>query len=387
MRRFDQFLWIALIVLVAVVDLRSQSGNKQLGTATEIRLAEPGWWPTKGTPKRDEYVGSTACEECHAAQSQSQKNSAMAHALIPAVNAQPLQEASRIPLSFHVAEYGYQFTQSEKGPVYSVSNGTQSLSVVLNWAVGKNEFGQTYIYEQNGALYESRVSYYHSTQALDFTIGTPRSAPGRLEDALGRRMYPDDARLCFGCHSTAATTSDHFDPSRLIPGVTCEACHGPALQHVTAANRGFGDSPGSYMTDLSRLSPADSVDFCGACHRTTVDAALSGVKGIFKLRFPASRLEASRCWGTGDARLTCVACHNPHQSLVKDAASYDIHCLSCHVVGKASKLTKDHPGAACPISQKNCATCHMPRFSIPEMHTTFTDHKIRIYRSGEPFQD
>jgi hypothetical protein len=29
----------------------------------------------------------------------------------------------------------------------------------------------------------------------------------------------------------------------------------------------------------------------------------------------------------------------------------------------------------------------MPRFSIPEMHTTFTDHKIRIYRSGEPFQD
>ena len=66
----------------------------------------------------------------------------MAHALIAAVNAQPLQEASRTPLRFHVAEYGYQFAQTEKGPVYSVSNGTQSLSVVLNWAVGNNEFGQ-----------------------------------------------------------------------------------------------------------------------------------------------------------------------------------------------------------------------------------------------------
>jgi hypothetical protein len=385
MRRSDQFLWIALVVLVAVGDLRSQSGNKESGTATEIRVAERGWWPTKGTPAHDEYVGSTACQECHPDKSQSQKNSAMAHALIPAVNAQPLQEASRTPLSFHVAEYEYQFFQTEKGPVYSVRNGTRSLSVVLNWAFGSNEFGQTYVYEQNGAFYESRVSYYHGTRALDFTIGTPRSAPGSLEYALGRRMYPDDARLCFGCHSTAATTSDHFDPSRLIPGVTCEACHGPAQQHVAAMNMGFTGS--TQITDLSRLTPADSVDFCGACHRTPVDAALSGVKGIFKLRFPAYRLEASRCWGTGDARLTCVACHDPHQSLVKDAASYDIRCLSCHVAGKASKLTKDHRGAACPVSQKGCTTCHMPQFSIPEMHTSFTDHKIRIHRSGEPFQD
>ena len=58
MRSFDQFLWIALVVLVAVVDLRSQSGTKELGTATEIRVAEPGWWPTKGISKRAEYVGS-----------------------------------------------------------------------------------------------------------------------------------------------------------------------------------------------------------------------------------------------------------------------------------------------------------------------------------------
>ena len=79
---------------------------------------------------------------------------------------------------------------------------------------------------------ESRLSYYRSTQALDFTTGNPRSVPGSLDAALGRRTYPDEARQCFGCHSTAATTNDRFDPTQLIPGVACEGCHGPGAQHV-----------------------------------------------------------------------------------------------------------------------------------------------------------
>jgi hypothetical protein len=133
----------------------------------------------------------------------------------------------------------------------------------------------------------------------------------------------------------------------------------------------------------ARLSPADSMDFCGACHRTSADVSLSFIAGIFNLRFPAYRLEQSRCWGNGDARLTCTACHDPHKPRVQDAAFYDKVCLGCH--SPASDAHKDHAHAIgiCKVSKNDCVSCHMPKYTIPSMHTAFTDHKIAVH--GEQF--
>jgi hypothetical protein len=65
--------------------------------------------------------------------------------------------------------------------------------------------------------------------------------------------------------------------------------------------------------------------------------------------------------------------------------------LSCHVTSTqknaALKTAADHPGKACPVATKDCASCHMPQFEVPEMHANFTDHEIRIVRKGEPFPD
>jgi hypothetical protein len=379
------------VVLVFVFVLAAQSGSqsKTAHTATEIRLMDPGWWPTKGTAARDQYVGPAGCAGCHAEQVETQKNTPMAHALtLVTANSAVPSHVLHGPLGFRVGSYNYEVAQTSAGAVYSVSNGTQSLSVPLNWAFGNAEFGQTYLFEQNGNFYESRLSYYRAPQALDFTIGNPRSAPGTLDTALGRRVYPDEARRCFGCHSTAASTSDRFDTTQLMPGVTCEGCHGPGAQHVAAVNLGVGDRTATLIMNPALLDPVGSVEFCGACHRTSVDAALSGVTGIYSLRFPAYRLERSRCWGTGDARLTCVACHDPHRPLVRDATYYDNRCLRCHVAAGTSKPSHDHPGIACRAGQNvSCVACHMPKYSIPEMHTTFTDHKIGIHREGQAFKD
>jgi hypothetical protein len=378
---------VAVLVLAPVHSQLSGSQSKDVHTATEIRLMDPGWWPTKGAAARDEYVGSAACAQCHADKAESQKNTAMAHALMTADSAVP-NHVLHGPLEFRVGSYNYQVAQTATGAVYSVSNGSHSVSVPLSWAFGNTEFGQTYMFEQNGSFYESRISYYRAPQALDFTIGNPRSAPGNLDTALGRRIYPDEARRCFSCHSTAATTSNRFDAKQLIPGITCEGCHGPGAQHVVEMNLEADGQTPSLIMNPARLGPVDSVEFCGACHRTSVDAALSGVTGVYALRFPAYRLERSRCWRTGDARLTCVACHDPHSPSVRDATYYDNRCLSCHVATSRSGLSHDHPGMACRAGQKaSCVTCHMPKYSIPEMHTAFTDHKISIHREGRAFTD
>jgi hypothetical protein len=126
----------------------------------------------------------------------------------------------------------------------------------------------------------------------------------------------------------------------------------------------------------AKLDPAGSVDFCGACHATFWDVKLAGEQGIAALRSQPNRLQSSKCWGEGDARLTCVACHDPHEPLVREAASYDSRCLSCHM--QTGKPTKDHPGRACPVGRESCTTCHMPKYEVPGMHHQFTDHLIRV---------
>ncbi len=247
---------------------------------------------------------------------------------------------------------------------------------------------QTYVFDKNGTFFESNLSYYPAIQALDFTTGHRRAPPPNLTAALGQPQTPDTIHSCFGCHSTASTTSGRFDSSRLMNGVTCEACHGPGAQHVAAMSLGRGDQASTFIMNPASLAPSDSVDFCGACHRTRLDAIETGITGVLSIRFPAPRLQVSRCWGSqGDRRLTCMACHDPHVPLVTSAASYDRNCLNCHVTSTASKSPADHPGKACPVAQKECTTCHMPKYEIKEMHAKFTDHKIAIHREGDPFRE
>ena len=170
-----------------------------------------------------------------------------------------------------------------------------------------------------------------------------------------------------------------------MPGVTCEGCHGPGANHVAAGKSGLIDEIAAKIMNPANLNPVDSVDYCGSCHRTWWDVVQDESPGPKSLRFQPYRLQNSRCWGKGDARITCVACHDPHQPLVTQAASYDDRCLACHV--SEGKPSADHPGAACPASNKNCISCHMPQYQVVDIPVKFTDHQIRVVRSGVPIPE
>ena len=372
---------LLLVILVApgfVISSGSEpTKNPQLSRATEIRVIDPGWWPTKGNYSRDQYVGSETCRRCHRDIVATQANTPMAHAVKPAT----ADGFTNMPhaMHFRTGSYDYSVSQTATGAEYSTTNGQGSVSAALNWVFGDGQFGDTFLYQQNGVYFESRVSYYKALNGLDLTTGRTRFQPSRIATALGRRMSPDEPPLCFGCHSTASSTDSQFHPERLIPGVTCEACHGPGLQHVAQMNLQYDERTPTLIFNPAHLSPADSVDFCGACHRTSADVSLSFVTGIFNLRFPAYRLEQSRCWGNGDARLTCTACHNAHQPRVQDAAFYDKVCLSCHAPASGTAKDRSHAISTCKVSNHDCVSCPMPKYTIPSMHTDFTDHKIAVH--------
>ena len=141
-----------------------------------------------------------------------------------------LREHERI--SRKVGVYTYAISSSREEAIYSVSEDGKSISEPLHWAFGVNQKGQTYIYQRNGAYYEGRMSFFKSLQGLDLTPGHDPQTPANREDAMGRLLAPSTLRLCFGCHTTAATTTAGFDPLHLMPGITCEACHGPGAEHV-----------------------------------------------------------------------------------------------------------------------------------------------------------
>jgi hypothetical protein len=274
-----------------------------------------------------------------------------------------------------------------------VSDGANSLSQPLQWAFGNGEVGQTYVFKRDAKFYESRVSFYPSLQGLDLTLGHYAPPPNDLDGAPGRLMAAPETRLCFGCHTTASTTGGRFDETELIPGVTCEACHGPGAEHIDAIKQKQRRTALRTILNPAALNPVDSVDFCGACHRTVWDVALANTTGVANVRFQPYRLEKSRCWGKGDARLTCIACHDPHQPLVRDPDAYDNRCLRCHESNAATAkqpgmgVGKDHPGKACPVGTTRCVACHMAKYEIPGSHAQFTDHWIRVVRENAPYPD
>lgn len=379
----------ALAVLFAIAAHVGPEVRAQL--STQDHLAEPGWWPSKGSRSTDSYVGSATCGKCHKTKAADQKTTPMARTLMRAEDAGTLHSHSQ--LIFRNDKYVYRISTNAGKPEYSVTDGSRTLSATLLWAFGTGEVGQSYLYQKNGNFYESRVTYFSSLQNLHFTPTRALLTPHDLEEAMARPVHMGEIKRCFSCHSASAVIDGEFAPTKLGVGVTCEACHGPGGKHANAMEasillQGVGDEEARAMIlDPGKLNPADSVDFCGACHVTWWDVKLARMKGISNVRSQPYRLQQSKCWGKGDPRITCVACHDPHVPLVQEASDYDEKCLKCHLTAVGATRTKDHPGAACPVAIKNCVTCHMPKIEVPDMHYAFADHRIRIVRPGEPLPD
>jgi Cytochrome c554 and c-prime len=364
---------------------RGQRSEFENSVPTEIRVVESPWWPTSGSSKRNTYVGSAACAACHAKEYVSQTKTSMGRAAVKAGDSALLKAHPHLNVTQD--GYRYELSTSNGTALFTVSDGNQTTTKNLLWAVGDGRFGQTYVYRQEGQFYESQLSYYVRDNSLETTTG--HMAPRTLDTAAGGQTTPTMIHQCFGCHFTAATTNGQFHPDDAIPGVTCEACHGPGLNHVVLNTQGEAGDGDQLIMNPARLSPSDSVDFCGACHRTSIDAALQGLSkmGIATARLQPYRLQKSKCWGNGDARITCMACHDPHVQLVTDTKTYDSKCLACHAVKTHSTARTKRLAPACSVGTENCVTCHMAKITVPGTYSTFTDHWIRIVRAGAPYPE
>jgi len=367
-------------------------GHARAQLSTSDHLQDPGFWPTRMYSSLEEFAGFAVCAQCHKEISTSQRMTPMARTLSRADGSAVLREHPE--LGFDHREYKFRISTANGKSIYSVSNGKEKISALLAWAFGLGHVGQSYLYERDGAWQESRSTYFPTLNDLEFTPTRALDSPRDVAEAMARPLGAEEMRRCFQCHATGVTTQPILEQTQFTNGLSCEACHGPGAKHVAAKRAEklqqgevSGAGGGEFIFNARTLSPDDSVDFCGSCHATWWDVKLTNLRGVPSVRSQPYRLQNSKCWGTGDARITCVACHDAHQQLEKRSEMYDRKCLACHANGKNEAATARHSGKACPVATSKCSSCHMPKIEIPEMHYAFTDHDIRVVQAGKKLPD
>jgi len=379
------FLLLAVGTLIATTIAQALDDNSSLVSSTtpeHLRLEQ--WWPTKQFADQSQFAGTQACAGCHAAIVRTQAATQMALTMMPAANSSVL--AGHTGGIFSFGPYHYEVTRSAGSFKLKVSDDKEEATEPLQWAFGSGAIAQSYVWWQSGQLIESRFNYFDTIRGFDRTPGRLQGTPLSLDMAQGRKMAEFEGRKCYACHSTALTSSEPLAAAQFHPGVKCEACHGPGREHVALIKTATADA--THIVNPAKLTPVKAVDFCGACHGTPKDVELGGMIGKVTVRFPAYRLEKSRCWGLkGDARLTCFACHNPHRPLERQASGYDAACLRCHANGGSGSTPAAGQEAACLVARSDCTRCHMAKLTVPEMHYEFTDHNIRIVNANAPFPD
>ncbi len=319
---------------------------------------------------------ASPCASCHRDQAQAQPSTDMAWALTTPEANRVLKDHPRLTLQR--AGYSYAIETHEGKSVYTVTDGKQNLSLPIRWPFGVH--AQTWVFEYGGHFYESLVSYYPQAGGLDTTMGDGSIQPRTLVEAMGRELSDFETRSCFECHSTGAVAAGRLKLDGMTPGVQCERCHAGADAHAQGISTG---KTAPIPRKLGALTPEETSNFCGQCHRTWERIVRDRLRGPINVRFQPYRLANSKCYDGGDRRMSCTTCHDPHHDVARDAAFYDSKCVACH--GQSTATRTAASPKACPIARDGCVNCHMPKVEIPGGHMAFTDHQIRVVRAGEAY--
>ncbi|WP_165499047.1 tetratricopeptide repeat protein [Gramella sp. KN1008] len=207
--------------------------------------------------------------------------------------------------------------------------------------------------------------------------------------------------MCADCHST--NLQKNFDPETEIYNtkyseinVSCEACHGPASEHVNYYKNGeqSSDPPSLYMeTDMSSK---EVVDKCARCHsRRSQLTDYFDYQGHFVdhydpelLVYPTYERDGqikdedyvygsfvqSKMYHSG---VSCTDCHDPHTTKTRKTGN-DL-CLSCH---EKSYDEPSHHFHEEGTDASLCVNCHMTG-KIYMGNDFRRDHSFRIPRPDQ----
>lgn len=285
--------------------------------------------------------------------------------------------------SFHNESTGVKFRYEMRDGRLIVSTSAYARELYIDWVFGSGTHAMTPLItwaDDPGETcgIEHGVSWYPGDQ-LGVTLGMDKLHEPEGILALGNPRPSAEVINCFGCHSSYIPVAGRaIDLENIEPGVGCVRCHADAARHLSEMDQGVSAQP----ERLSLLTPIESVNRCGECHRRADEMSGDILPEDQSLaRFASVGLVQSACFKQQDkvanasgepVRFDCNSCHNPHQGTTSDWRVHASVCLSCHQNGDP-QMVMCHSAAR----DENCLSCHMPQQPANE-NLHFTDHWIRI---------
>ena len=326
-----------------------------------------------------QFAGSATCAGCH--KKIYEKHINTGHYL----TSQPALE-KYIKGSFKKGKNTYAYSSStilamEKrdSGLYQVAyhNGEEKKALRFGIVTGSGAKGQSYLYWDNNRLFQMPITYY--TNADQWS-----NSPGFPQKVLFNR--PITSR-CLECHATFAETisapgkePEEFDHDRMLFGVDCEKCHGPAAAHVEFQTKNSAEKKAKYIINPASLTRQQNMDLCALCHggalsknkpsfEFTVGDTLSDFFVLKDLNSGTPNydnvdvhgnqyglLTASKCFTMSN--MTCNSCHNTHENERGNTVLFSQRCMNCHSV-EHGNFCKMSSSIGASIT-RNCIDCHMP---------------------------
>ena len=329
----------------------------------------------------ESYTTAEKCVSCH-------KEIYDSH-LITAhyLTGQPAEEKF-IKGSFEKGKNDYSYSpvillsmQKRDSGFYQVAyfKGEEKKAMRFDMVIGSGVMGQSFLTWRNNQLYQLPITYFTAADQWSNSPGFPN------EKVLIDR--PATAR-CLECHisyakgvSGSALEPVGFDRNKIIYGVDCQKCHGPAAKHVEYQTQHPGEKTAKYIVDPSKLSRSQQVDICALCHggniqKTkpsfeftagknlseyfTIDSLNNYVLNSSNVDVHGNQvglLKASKCFGMSSS-MTCSTCHNTHENERGKTELFSQRCMSCHNTADEKFKTSTHSQIS--FIEKNCIDCHMP---------------------------
>ena len=449
-------LVIIVLLVINLMDWSEADRPATLGQALD--QAQPPFAATLPYRRDDnEYVGSESCRGCHSDEHKSWHASyhrSMTQLMSP--------ETVQAAFDGQTHEFqGERFTMHRSGDEYWTSiesidaalaspNGRdpQALHMRLGMVTGSHHMQVFWLPGMMGNL---QIGF-----PFAWLIDDRRWAPRNslfIRDPHTVISKENWNMNCIRCHTTGGQprpqeAEQRFESRVADLGISCEACHGPAKQHVDRQQR-LAKLPESEHQQalntepLAIVQPADldhvrSSQVCGSCHGMKwFDKSVKWTAHGFRYR-PGDDLEQTTpiirptqldkqpwlkevlqknpdilndfFWPDGHIRVTgreyngllesacyqrgkmsCISCHSMHNSDPDDQLARGMRgnqaCLQCHDE-MAGNITA-HTQHAADSAGSNCTNCHMPHTSYGLLkairgHTIETPNIATTLETGRP---
>jgi tetratricopeptide (TPR) repeat protein len=369
-------------------------------------------------PPANHYIDSHACAGCHSQIYESYRRTSMGRSLFAPAPANTVEDYQDKHTYYHAPSDTHYAMIVRDGVYYQRrwqigfdGSETNIEEMKIDYVIGAGDHARSYLHRTGlGTLIELPLGWYSERN------GYWAMSPGfdSHHPQTRRRVSYE----CMFCHNgypqnptpNQARSSEPVFSGELPQGIDCQRCHGPGELHVRTAQ-----TPGAKPADISkaivnpaRLNPKLQLEACMQCHLEPTSGRIpslirrfnrtpysyvpgqpledfllyfdypagQGHDDKFEIAGAAYRLRKSRCFLESKGAMTCLTCHDPHQSLPTGEAGdkyFAAKCVGCHQPALGTLVA-----AGKHTDNSNCISCHMPKRRTDDVvHAVVTDHFIQ----------